>query len=130
MGGVECSESPAHIMEPQVELDEDEHALLEPDVELDENFAEPHVEIDEGNDNHDGNVYPFNTLAVEYSEGAADSNTHFQEGGTNIQDFQAPGNSVNGLSQDSEDTSADVALHENSQCNNGGVDDTSLGIIS
>lgn len=122
MGGGECSESPVHMMEPQVELDEDlDHSALEPNVHLEENIVEPQVEFQEGTDQNENNVYPFDPLAPEYfadTDGAVDST-----GTTAAPEYNMGG--LNGLSQDSEDTNVtDVALNDNSLCNSV---DTSLG---
>ena len=120
MGGGECNESPVHMMEPQVELDEDlDHNTLEPRVELEENIVEPQVEFQEGTDQNENNVYPFDPLAPEYfaeTDGAMDSTTSAHEYSEAA---------LNGLSQDSGDTNTtDVAVNNNSLCNSV---DTSLG---
>lgn len=123
VGGDEYSEAPPLIMEPQVDLDEElDQNTLEPRVEIDENLPEPHVELSEGTELNEGNVYPFDTLAVEFYEGAADDvaesrNTNYTGGEETGHDFNESGSVLNGLSHDSEDTTnTDVAIHDNSVC--------------
>lgn len=97
--GGECDESISHLMEPHVEIDE--------------NVIEPHVELEEGTDHQEGNVYPFDTLAVEFYEGADDATNaeHASYAGEAV-DFHDDGALLNGMSHDSADVGGenDVAM--------------------